>query len=552
MRDVLRGMLSMDGEGRMRAFEEYAGREEVLARARFEEQGAGGGTPPPTPGPQQAHLKAQKKEFKSTDFLPQSPLFSLDLPLAPTNEEAGSPSSSDPEDEQLGGGGRLHALQVQVDPLDEVVMAIRSRSPSRSRPRPSSRKPTAVDSSPPPPPDLTPDPYSPRPLEGGDSSLPTTPRTPSMNPFAVAREREGSPFGGGGGRGGPPPATITLLNPTSEPIRRATSYIKYALRCKGVLYHVREVEEERVGLGVNAARDGEEEEDEEGYTTFLQCVLKLPAVVEGEEDGVGGKSRASSALIAALAGGGASAGMGGAAGKKQRPAMVRAQTMGNPRSASTPAPGGKTGKKEAEQPVRCTTVLLAIRAGASPSSEDPRARRRSRSRKTSHGNSTSPTIVLTLSDSRALPVVREALRIDLGGATSVGAAVSDGERGRLARGAAAGGVGRSPNAGSGSRDARLRRAATSFVGGVGGGGGQQVEGLAMSMGPPSALPTPSGGVGEPKKGFFDYVGGLGGRWGGFMTPGGGSSRGASGIETPEEREGEGEGRRREVPVVAFV
>lgn len=532
MRRVLAGLLQMDGPKRMRSFEEYCKREEVVRRSKegsvSDSPFAEGSPKPSAPSP--------PKEFKSTDFIPTSPLFSLDLPLLSSTDLPDGPKP----------------LEVTVNSSDEAAMVVRSRSPSRSRPRhrqhsstssnnndgtesPVSdghvlRTPGPSSSSP----DLTPDPYSPRAL---DSSLPTTPLTPTFNPFSSLASSHHSSF--------PPPLEITLLNPTNEPIRRATSYIKYALRCAGILYHVRD--DEGTGAGFSAlgqpsphisAHDlhssphpfDQNGADDSNFVTHLHCVLRLPLHPDPHT------SKASSALIAAL-----------------RPPMLRAQTMGNPvRSSSTPPIGtaNKGGKAKKEEDVKCTTFFLSIRTGDALSSSASERRSESSARRRRNRRKGEERIVLTLSDERALKIVRDALRIDPAGPTvsvgDVGAAMPE-QRGRAGRGERQ--EARSPNAGSGSRDARLRRSASNFVGA---GGVDKTfdpslptRGLAMSMGPPG------GGIETPtveRKGFFDYVGGLGGRLGGFMTPGG--SRNPS---TIEERGGKAEDRREGgVPVVAFV
>ncbi|ORY88388.1 hypothetical protein BCR35DRAFT_350924 [Leucosporidium creatinivorum] len=533
MRRVLAGLLQMDGPKRMRSFEEYCKREEVVRRGKEEceskappAEGSPNSNAPPSP--------PVKKEFKSTDFIPTSPLFSLDLPLLSSTDLPDGPKP----------------LEVTVNSGDEAAMVVRSRSPSRSRPRhrqqsstssnngidsPVSDGPALRTPGPSSSPDLTPDPYSPRAL---DSSLPTTPLTPNFNPFSTLASPHHSSY--------PPPIQLTLLNPTNEPIRRATSYIKYALRCAGILYHVRD--DEATGAGFSALGqpsphisahdlpssphpfDPNAGADDSNFVTHLHCVLRLPLHPDPHT------SKASSALIAAL-----------------RPPMLRAQTMGNPvRSSSTPPIGtaNKGGKAKKEEDVKCTTFFLSIRKGEALPSSTSERRSESSARKRRSRRKGEERIVLTLSDERALKIVRDALKIDPSGPTvpvgDVGAALPE-QRGRAGRGERK--EVRSPNAGSGSRDARLRRSASHFVGA---GGVDKsfdpslpTKGLAMSMGPPGGeIETPT----VERKGFFDYVGGLGERLGGFMTPGG--SRNASTIEEGGARREE----RREggVPVVAFV
>jgi len=274
----------------------------------------------------------------------------------------------------------------------------------------------------------------------------------------------------------PPPIELVLLNPTDEPIRRAASYVKYALRCAGVLYHVRE----------DASVFGGAKEDE--FRLVLECTVPLP------KEAVAGASKASHALIAAL-----------------RP-------TGPLRSSSVPVPargagyghhpgGGK--KKEAPlPPVPTLRFFLSIRRSAAPSASKAQKRR-----------SAAPVaarVVISLSDARARCVVRDALKQDhfdspvmhsprvgagtplpmpvpgAGGADEAGAS---GRRGRGARGE----VPAVRTDGSGSRAARDRRASTAAG-----------AGLAMAMGPPAveedggALASTGGGAGA-KGGFFEFA-----------------------------------------------
>ena len=535
MRRVLAGLLQMDGAKRMESFEEYCQRDEVVRRSKDDWEW----DKPPnqashSPNPATASPPT-KKEFKSTDFIPTSPLFSLDLPLLSASDLPDGPKP----------------LEVSVHTGDEPAMVIRSRSPSRSRPRhrqQSSMSSAAKGSSteevpalrtpgPSSSPDLTPDPYSPREL--GDSSLPTTPVTPYSNPFTSLSSPHHSSF--------PPPIQITLLNPTNEPIRRATSFIKYALRCAGILYHVRDDLSCSSGFSAlgqpsphisslhdlppspSAYEHSNSALDDPNTVTYLQCVLRLPLNPTSHT------SKASSALIAAL-----------------RPPMIRAQTMDNPvRSSSTPPIGtaNKGGKAKKEPDVKCTTFFLSIRKGeGSTHASDRRSESSGRKKRNRRDKER---IVLTLSDERALRIVRDALRIDLAGpTTAVGDAGGTEQRGRP--GPVERKEMRSPKAGSGSRDARLRRTTSTFVGTYAGADktfddNAPVKGLAMSMGPPgSNLATPT----VERKGFFDYVGGLGGRLGGLMTPGG--SRNSSTFEVGLAARKEDERRSGGVPVVSFV
>lgn len=466
MRRTLAGLLHMDGSERMSAFTSLCERPEVRARAFAEDHDNGTDSVPPTPG-----IGPMRKDFKSTTFLPTTPQYSLDLPLLSSSDLPEGPKP----------------LEARADVSDESVMVIRSRSPSRSRPRQHSRAPSTPG--PLSEPDLTPDLSSPQPLE---ASLPSTPVTPIYGAFNRLHYHAHESL--------PPPIQLILLNTMNEPIRRAASYIKYALRCAGILYHVQS------DATASQYVRGEHEDDEASFVVFLQCVLVLPSTVE---------SNASVALRAAL-----------------RPPMIRAHTVGNPtRSSSTPPIGCRTGgKKRKEEDVKATTFFLSIRSAVSSRgmnsgtvtpngtrSDSHTRRRRSRSRRDSRSNR----IVISLSDERALKIVRDALRIDSTAATAAPAtpSVEHPPRGRLERGASsfAPTKTKSPNQ-SKSRDARLRRAATSLdlsspptdpPSQQRGEREQSLQGLAMSLGPLRAAALAGDDPHQqPKSGFFDFVRGL--------------------------------------------
>lgn len=265
----------------------------------------------------------------------------------------------------------------------------------------------------------------------------------------------------------PPPVELVLLNPTDEPIQRAASYVKYALRCAGVLYHVRE----------DASVLGGKEDD---FRLVLECVVPLP------RDAAAGASKASNALIAAL-----------------RPS-------GPVRSSSVPAPPPRAGghshsqshskKKEPPAPALPTLrFFVSIRRSAGQSRRKANA-------------PSAPRVVLSLSDIRARGIVRDALKLDhvdsptmhspRASAPSTPSLASDeaGRRGRGARGEAPA----VRTDGSGSRAARERRSSAAAG-----------AGLAMSMGPAAVLTESQvrgGGAytgplftnGGKVAGFFDF------------------------------------------------
>lgn len=539
LRRTLAGLMQMDGEKRMKAFDTYCA---GLGQARGT-AGAGG---------DDARRATEVKEFKSTTFLPTGRRHTLDLPLLSIPRRNGhQPSASG-----------------TVTPV--------SRSPSRSRPRQRTySSPYDLPHAPglsglpgetsPPRSGLSSAHHSPEhspSLSFGGStstladSLPSTPR-----PFS--RERATLPA----------PIELILLNPTDEPIRRSASYIKYALRCAGILYHVRDADSDSA-FSVFSPVDGTDcsssaAEQEANFICHLQCVVKLPV------DASHTASKASSALIAAL-----------------RPPLSRAHTTGptgaGPRSSSTPPPGSKAGgptKKKEE--IRALTFFLSIRQAppGSPRNELTTLTRRNgesisrapkyngaggggnnatTTSKRKHHHQTSGSgsgsgggggdrVVVSLSDVRALPIVREALRTDSRDPTGMTPVLPsmplvEEKRGRAAAEAVAA-AGRDE---SGSRDARNRR--TRSRTGTGGRDESVARATASAVGLGENRPAPTpGAVLEERKptggapggggggGFFDFafgkLAGIGGRRvSGSLAVGGREDETPSTPMTPEEDE----------------
>ncbi|SCZ89916.1 BZ3500_MvSof-1268-A1-R1_Chr1-3g01660 [Microbotryum saponariae] len=489
MRQTLAVLLEMDGSLRMRSFEQFCLRKDVQEVKHFKMPANAPRTTPNSPavtdlssleaspkdaagellGQTEAAGEAQapsRKEFKSTTFIPMDPQYFLDLPLL---------SSSDVPD-----GPR----PLQVCAVDGDAMPMRSRSPSRtrlSRHRHSSS--LIVDSADRLAHELaTPD--SPAPAIASDLdpsvqtnvSVPATPLTPQMNMFASLHD----PY--------PPPIELLLANPTHESIYRATSYIKYALRCAGILYHVREEARERRSsvIGYDAKSSPPTATNsvdlDDSYFCHLECVVRLPDMDLS--------SKASSALMAAL-----------------RPPMSRAHTTGGPnfRSSSTPAArDGRqprqqeagAGKKKVEE-VSALTFFLSIRKAAPPFRRRHSTRRRTPER-----------ISVQLSDARALKPVRDALRFDsvskLPGAKSSDLAdTSDlDRRGRLPRGEDKQTTFRGTHH-SAERSSRDRRPMLTVSLSTGPKGHEpRTSALGLSTGP-----LADGEVTPRRQGFFDFVAG---------------------------------------------
>lgn len=525
LRRALAALLQMDGEKRMRAFEKFCIQRESLKRTEAEraneaEEGK----------EEEEEVIVKKKEFKSTTFIPTERTHSLDLPLSPTasayvplfGTTSRSPSRS-----------RHQHHQPDLAPPQVVAELSYPRSAGPSSPDLATADRSSFD------------------------SLPRTPRT------RLARKQSFTT-----------PIEIILLNPTDEPIRRSASYIKYALRCAGILYHVRD------NLFDSAfSRPSEEGEDDASFVCLLQCVIKLPATAEQLHP-----SKASSALIAAL-----------------RPPIVRAHTTGGQvRSSSTP-PGGKASTAKKEE-VKALTFFLSIRKASAdaeheesflqeippplPTSNHPHhrhsqsqqfqlqpsqppqsqrqassSRRPGESQSRRQGESQSrksraskrrggDRIIISLSDERALTGVREALKMD-NFFTSPLATEAEDRRGRTGRAPVAPGQ---PNRlVSGSRDRRTRHHSHPLkplpdneVPPVGTGS----EGLGLKLTPFEDIVTATTleekRLGNGGGGFFDFVAkipGLGSRQSTFVESRPGS---------PKEREAEGETARARAVAMASV
>lgn len=203
-------------------------------------------------------------------------------------------------------------------------------------------------------------------------------------------------------------AELLLQNPGEEPFARIVSYIKYTLRCAGIVYHCVD-DNEQVGpparppappdspsqskdgvqqtpLQPNPSRNRPEGKDEQAK--ILQCVLQVPkSDVE---------SRAALALKSAL-----------------RPQLLRARTADpTARSSSTPPTKASRSKGRDEAPrVGCLPFWLAMSQRDGPATlvdhdkaTDPR--RRSKSKRRRHQLAV---VVITISDSRALSAIESAI-----------------------------------------------------------------------------------------------------------------------------------------------
>ncbi|KAM0790425.1 hypothetical protein ACM66B_003306 [Microbotryomycetes sp. NB124-2] len=526
MRQTLAGFLHMDGVTRMEAFKAYCNTDAVKRRSSFSDSGFASDVEPATPGLFPTAKNAfgnVKKDFKSTTFIPAEPQFSLELPIVSSSDLPPGPPP------------------LEVCPESETPVIL-SRASSRTRlattstpgsPTEATSRETTPES---PAPDMTPDLCSPQTLY----STPTTPLTPYFDPFHSSL---------------PPPVQIVLSNPADETIERATSFIKYALRCAGILYHVR-------AHGSHSANCSHSSlpplaQHSESCVTYLECVLVLPP----EQD----QSKASNALKAAL-----------------RPPMLRAHTVGSvARSSSTPperngagGPATKaTSNKEAD--VRATTFFMRISKGpyvagsVQPEISSPQVDRNASRRSRKRDRAIERDIYINMSDERALATIKKALTIDQDTCRQPDAVATlqfeMDKRGRRGRDETSGkrharsqsqnhdsapASSRSMPASSARGPTRTSSAAsTPFADGRGtaeGSASASAQGLAMAMGPPrvvqprnetSAASTP-GGTNNATKGFFDFVGDLGSRLGGLVTPGERPAREReAGHESRDKRDG---------------
>ncbi|GAA5865592.1 hypothetical protein JCM8547_007659 [Rhodosporidiobolus lusitaniae] len=548
IRQVLAGFLHMDGKKRMKAFERFCAgmekREKELAERSGKKVERKEEEVPPRP-----------REFKSTSFLPSPVSHRLKLFL----------------DESSAARCEGQVLETEVIPAEEDAnwgeALLKSAATSTARGRSTSTTRTATLDSP----KLSPTTViatglpraafeSPEVLQKAVSSTDesSAPPSPAFSPlpgalslYPSSSDSLASPYSLLSPSAEslsfrhptyPPPIELTVLNPTEEPIRRAVSYIKYALRCSGILYHVRSSSTPRRSnslapsftspdsappslpptpyiqpfpslpgtpssaypFPLSSSASAIEGEGEEETTTYLECVVALPAANTGA-------GSASNALLAAL--------QSGSSGTARRPGMPpRAYSLsalaggaGNGRSASTPSgptppagvssgAGRKDGQKKKEE-VEALTFFLSIKkvsasssssspppqasspfffrtgsATATPSSPFPspgvrRQRRGSASPPSSYPSSPNHTsssrIIITLSDDRALPFVRNALAIPPGSSlfgtdsaedssTSASSSMKKHEkRGRQRVGGVPRPLGQKD--GSGSREARRRR-----------------------------------------------------------------------------------------------
>lgn len=165
-------------------------------------------------------------------------------------------------------------------------------------------------------------------------------------------------------------AELLMQNPTGEPCKRAISFVKYALRCAGILYHIQGISPTIASQTDSDAidiLDTAQPPRMKPLSPLLHCVLVLPkekpAISQAE------------ALLTQL-----------------RPPLQRAQSAQQPRSSSTPPARLKTSsaaKKTEPTKYRCLEFWLqiipvyAIESRANHASTQPSRRNRNTSRASS-------------------------------------------------------------------------------------------------------------------------------------------------------------------------
>ncbi|GAA5929709.1 hypothetical protein JCM3775_006532 [Rhodotorula graminis] len=497
IRQVLAGLLHLDGVKRMRAFDRFCRSLPERQAKRADREGRSAlsvddsrtsSSPSPSPSSQSQQQQApapprEKKEFKTTAFVPAPLAHRLELFL----DEQSFARSEGPKLEATIVGDSLDGLVEQVASscttiapsrtsrstsstrtataeqpqvcAPPVVASGLARAASSSPETPTSLGRTSLSSSPTSPhsPTLTASNTSTDSLTSAPSTAPPTPSSYSL-PFPHPSY--------------PPPVELTLLNPTNEPIRRAVSYIKYALRCKGILYHVRDdsnvVSSQTASpfIGGTPASFGLASPDsappslpptphaqppapfggfpfpsspastanpDESFVAYLQCVVLLPPSSSSDDSNL---SPATFRLRATLQQ------QHERTQQRRRPGMpARANTHTGfepRRSASTPpqrlsdltggATGGSPGGRKGAQPdkVEALSFFLSIRKPAAVEGDLTSAarRRRRRSRRSAAAKGGAPAdedeqrdiayasrVVVTLSDDRALSFVRDALAL---------------------------------------------------------------------------------------------------------------------------------------------
>ncbi|KAK9899379.1 hypothetical protein P389DRAFT_47874 [Cystobasidium minutum MCA 4210] len=327
LRHILAGLLDMDGEKRMTFFRELPEEIDQIPYKTLDPEdkhdylittsSSAGGT--------SHQLNGYNRQFKNTTFIGTEPKHSLSLIVA------SPPSSANPS------GILTQETSLPYQPNGRLSSFLRSRSQSRDRlsfATASNGLPglelSAVDerlSA------LNPSYKAPSTQQSSSASASAGPASPTL-PLPTAPSSSSTC------------PELILLNPEAEPAMRAISYVKYALRCAGIIYHIQSDSED-----LSSDTPSLEAPKEDLCYPILHCVrIVPPKEIEAS------KSPAASLL------------------NQLRPPLTRAATMGaavagNTRSSSTPPnrhnSNPKNGSsnsrsKSADETVRCAEFWVQI------------------------------------------------------------------------------------------------------------------------------------------------------------------------------------------------
>lgn len=313
MRSILAGLLDMDSEKRMDFFRNLP--EEIdqipyktLDTEEKHDYLITASTASASNGPLPSTANGYNRQFKNTTFIETEPKHSLSLLLAPSASTSASQS------------GIQQDLPIPYSENGKLSSFLRSRSQSRDRLSMANGvlglELSAVDER----------------LEAlngikAASSAVNATTSITSSPTTIT----------------PASPEIILLNPRAEPAMRAISYVKYALRCAGIIYHI----QSPASLTDDLAQDKPSLDalKENLCYPILHCIRVIPSKE------LEGKSPAASLL------------------NQLRPPLTRAATMGAAaaRSSSTPPVrhgGINSGKnksgKTSDETVRCAEFWVQI------------------------------------------------------------------------------------------------------------------------------------------------------------------------------------------------
>lgn len=312
-------------------------------------------------------IGSTRREFKATSFIPTPLEYSLDLKIIDSSERILMQKLS---------AIKLNEELALESPASDCSTLSNTTTSSTVSTNPS----TILTASP----DLSSIPVR------HDKSLPpiiTSSLTAPQNDSSTIRPTLATLF--------PPPVALHLDNSSNEPLKRAVSFIKYSLRCRGVLYSVLS------GTGAQR-REGEIELDEEMY--YLKCVASNPVSPSS-----GALSPATAALRSLL--------------RVSPTSPLRPDQRSSSAPASSSSNRRKGRQKEKAQETRVEEALIfyvsirrtgaiiptSSRTGRSGNASRNVSRNVSRSRNVKGEEIGLDRIVISLSDPRAVSILVDAL-----------------------------------------------------------------------------------------------------------------------------------------------